>query len=129
MNSLLRVSALLFTLLFVSCASNEDSSVSEQTNQDNSYQVLVYGKQDKLLYQVNGQAEVEQVASLISQKRVMMKKILPIFDTKIIIVNGEKREEWLFVKPNYLRLNSKGDQTIYELTGKEGLLSLLKSMQ
>jgi hypothetical protein len=120
-----------FMLVFavVGCVGNEQPVKEDEVMEATlTYRVSFLDANDKVVIQANGENVVQQIQALIADKRVMMKKILPVFDSKIIIENGDSRQEWLYVKPNYIRLNSKQDKTIYELNGKSDLLKSLKSM-
>lgn len=113
----------------VGCVGNEQPVKEDEVMEATlTYRVSFLDANDKVVIQANGENVVQQIQALIADKRVMMKKILPVFDSKIIIENGDSRQEWLYVKPNYIRLNSKQDKTIYELNGKSDLLKSLKSM-
>ncbi len=129
MKMLKKLATFMLVFAVVGCVGNEQPIKEDDVMETaKTYRVSFLDSNDKVVIQANGEKTVQQIQALIADKRVMMKKILPVFDSKIIIEDGDSRQEWLYVKPNYIRLNSKQDKTIYELNGKVDLLKSLKSM-
>lgn len=130
MKSVFKLVVLLLAMSLVSCVGNEQRMIEDEpTEKAKNYSVSYLGANDKVLAIVKGEQAVSKIEDVLKDRQVMMKKILPIFDSKIIVVRGGNREEWLFVKPNYLKLNSKKDNTIYEINQKVNLIKVLESLQ
>ena len=130
MNNVLKLVALLIVIPLAGCVGNEQRmSEDENLIAAKNYSVSYLGINDKVLAEVRGEQAVKEIEDILNDRRIMTKKILPIFDTKIIVTRGEVREEWLFVKPNYLKLNSKKESKIYELNQKVNLIKVLESIQ
>jgi hypothetical protein len=130
MKNVLKLVALLMVIPLAGCIGNEQRmSGDESLIAAKNYSVSYLGINDNVLAEVKGEQAVKEIENILNDRRIMTKKILPVFDTKIIVARGEVREEWLFVKPNYLKLNSKKESTIYELNQKVNLVKVLESMQ
>jgi len=101
----MRAFFILFSLMLVSCENIEHRTVGTVQVQRS---ITLFAVDRSIILNFSDDKKVSQIEKIVSEKQIMMKKLLPVFDMTLVIKNGTDLQEWQFARPNYLKSATGG---------------------
>jgi len=124
----IKLIGLCLAVIFLGACGNFETKDETQGDESTVARVTLIGHDGKATYSLNGENAVSSIENIISTKKPIMKKLLPIFKMKLIIENNGVEKVWLVEKPNYIKSNIKGDNKIYVIPVENNLFKKLEEL-
>jgi hypothetical protein len=100
----------IITLCVISC--------NEQNSNTPEIAIEVFTNQGKLITKISDESEITIIRDAWLSKQKAVFKQMPVFDSYIVFPTESGTEQWLFSKPNLIKSDKKGADTIYRLSFK-----------
>jgi hypothetical protein len=98
-------------------SSNSANNLDTQSSKNHEFVLTVTG--GKTILTISVQEYVEDVKRIISNKKPLLRKILPLFKTQLTLKSADTKQVWLVAKPNYIKLKSSQSTQIYTVMIKD----------
>jgi len=123
------LSVFIFAFFLLSCSNRTNESVeSEIESESLQSKVSLLDKEGRVLMLARSDEARIQIESIISTKKIMLRKILPLFEMVLVIEDSKGRQEWLVAKPNYIKAKNEKNSQIYLIENQQNLFEVLRKL-
>jgi len=94
---------------------------------ENKWKITVYDRKGNQLAQMEDQKAIEKILRILASKKITLIKMLPLFETKLVIQNAAETTEW-WIASGYIKNASQADAPLMVIDSDTDLVSLVKSL-
>ena len=71
--------------------------------------------------------KLSKILAVLETRQPMKEKIMPIFDHQLVIHQQDGKENWLYSKHGYLKINDNSNSQIYKIKAAQQLFELFSN--
>lgn len=107
---------IIFTIFIISaCKQNNASQIHIAQKADNNNYSVILNLNAHSELEIFGKANVDRINSIIANKKPLFRKIMPVFTMQLSIKVDNKKDTWLFAKPNFIMNKKKDNNQVFTI--------------
>jgi len=103
----------LFVCILTICSISSCGSIDDRSSNEDKF--ILFDNNGEKILTMSHQKNIKELRAIIRNKKLLLRKILPVFTHQLIFKVQTGEQVWLLARPNYIKEKSKNATRVFTL--------------